>query len=162
MPPAARPAALILALLAPAAAGAACPGQVLLSCPIGKKQLDLCLTATSLTYSFGPRGAPELALTTPIAQAAYQPWPGVGSAIWDAVTFTNNGTGYEVWTSIDRNDPNATWQGGVNVLKGEALQAQLTCAPGSVSGDLTAIFAAKEAAGQCWSFDTLRWQTACP
>lgn len=157
-----RRALLCLALCAPATAFAACPGEVLLSCPIGKKQLDLCLTSSAVTYSFGPRGAPELVLSSPLTEAAFQPWPGVGSAIWDAVSFTNKGTTYEVWTSLDRNTPNAVWEGGVNVLKGEALVAQLTCAPGTVQGELSAIFAAKEAAGLCWSHESFRWQTACP
>ncbi len=153
---------LVLAAMPPAAARAACAGEVLLSCPIGRKHLELCLTPEAVLYSFGPRGNPELALAVPIADAAYQPWPGVGSAIWDSVQLFNNDITYEVWTSIDRNDPAARWEGGINVLKGEAMQAQLTCAAGSVGNDLTAIFAAKEVAGQCWSFDNLRWQTACP
>ncbi len=79
------------------------PGEILLSCPIGKKQLELCLTSQSLTYSFGPRGAPEITLTDAIRDVAYSPWPGVGGYIFDSVTFTNRGTSYEVWTSLERN-----------------------------------------------------------
>lgn len=168
-PPARQPAPLLLATLLvalalPAAGLAApvCEGTRLLSCPIGRKELDLCLTTTALRYSFGPAGAPELVLTTPIAEAAYQPWSGVGGSIWDAVAFPHRDITYEVWTSLDRNDPGAIWQGGVNVLQGESLLAELTCAPGTVQGDLTAIFTAKEAAGQCWSHDAFRWQTTCP
>ncbi|MBE2278345.1 MAG: hypothetical protein IAE87_18850 [Rhodobacteraceae bacterium] len=153
---------LVLATMLPAVALAACPGEVLLSCPIGRKHLELCLTPEAVLYSFGPKGNPELKLAVPVTEAAYQPWPGVGRTIWDSVQLFNGGITYEVWTSIDRDDPAALWEGGINVLKGEALQAELTCAAGSVTNDLTAIFAAKEAAGQCWSFDNLRWQSACP
>lgn len=143
----------------------ACPsGEALLSCPIGKKQLEVCLTADAVTYGFGPKGAPELTLTSPIRDAAYTPWPGIGSAIWDSVAFANKGTTYEVWTSVQR-DPESTqgYQGGVTVRQGDAVQAQLTCANGTVAGDLSAIFDAKEAAGQCWNFETQGWETApCP
>lgn len=154
---------LILAILPLPAL--ACPqGTALLSCPIGTKQLQLCLTAEAVTYSFGPQGAPDLTLTTPIQQAAYTPWPGVGSAIWDSLAFTNNDITYEVWTSVNRS-PEATrgLQGGVNVLRADTLVAQLTCKDGTVTSDLTPVFEAKESAGQCWNFDTLAWQTApCP
>ena len=143
----------------------ACPlGTVLLSCPIGKNQLQVCLTPQAVTYSFGPAGAPDLSLTSPIRDAAYTPWPGIGSAIWDSLSFTNAGTTYEVWTSVERS-PESTkgYQGGVNVLKGDTLLAQLLCKDGTVQTDLSPVFDAKESAGQCWNFGTLAWQTApCP
>jgi hypothetical protein len=155
---------LILALtLLPLPALAQCPGQELLSCPIGKKQLELCLDADGVSYSFGPKGRPEITLATAIRDTDYQPWSGVGRAMWDAVRFTNQGTTYEVWTSLDRMAENAGWEGGVNVLKGEEMLASLTCAPGSVRGDLGDIFDAKTDAGQCWNFDSFAWQdTPCP
>jgi hypothetical protein len=84
---------LILALtLLPLPALAQCPGQELLSCPIGKKQLELCLDADGVSYSFGPKGRPEITLATAIRDTDYQPWSGVGRAMWDAVRFTNQGT----------------------------------------------------------------------
>lgn len=153
---------LLLALL-PLPAFAQCPGAEVLSCPIGKKQLELCLTGESVTYSFGPAGKPEMQITTAITDTAYQPWSGVGRAMWDAVSFTNKGTTYEVWTSIDRLDPQAVWEGGVNVLKNGNPITSLECAKGTVRSDLTEIFAAKESAGQCWNFDSFAWQQApCP
>lgn len=159
-----RRAALALLFYAlPAAATAACPGTIVLSCPIGKKQLEVCASSQTATYSFGPTGRPELTITTPYADLYYQPWSGVGRAMWDAVTFENNGTGYEVWTSLDRLEGNSQWEGGVNVLKGGKSIAQLTCAPGTAEGDLSAISEGKYAAGQCWNFDHFAWQDApCP
>ena len=154
--------ALTLALCLPSAA-LACPGDLLLSCPIGKKRLELCLDDATLTYSFGPAGRPELVLPTPIRDAAYQPWSGVGRAMWDAVSFQNKDITYEVWTSFDRLDETAVWEGGVNVLRGDALQASLTCAKGSVAGDLYPVMEAKLAAGQCWNRDAHHWQDQpCP
>ena len=43
------------------------------------------------------------------------------------------------------------------------LQASLTCARGSVAGDLYPVMEAKQAAGQCWNRDAFRWQDQpCP
>lgn len=154
---------LSLALLAPSAALAACPGEILLSCPIGKKHLELCLTSQSLTYSFGPKGAPEITLTDAIREVAYSPWPGVGGTIFDSVTFTNRGTSYEVWTSLERNPDNAQTEAGINVIEGGQIIAELACAPGSVTSDLYPVFVAKEAAGQCWNREAQAWQDGgCP
>jgi hypothetical protein len=154
---------LAFALLAPTAAFAACPGETLLSCPTGGKQLELCLNGDSLTYSFGPKGAPELTLTKKVRDVTYNPWPGVGSAIWDSVVFNNGEIAYEVWTSFERDPDNTLTEGGVNVLNGEELVATLTCAKGSVEKDLMRVWEAKEAAGQCWNFEKIVWQDApCP
>jgi len=155
--------ALLLAVLPLPAL--ACPqGESLLSCPIGKKDLTVCLTDGAVSYSFGPKAAPELTLSSAISDAAYTPWPGVGSAMWDTLAFANKDITYEVWTSVER-DPDSLrgYQGGVNVLRGETVLAQLTCAEGSVKGDMYAVFEAKEAAGQCWNHGDQTWQMApCP
>ncbi len=158
-----RAAIIALVLLAPTASGAACPGETLISCPIGKKQLELCLTAETLTYSFGPKGAPEIALTEDIRDVVYTPWPGVGGTIWDAVIFTNGEISYEIWTSFKRDPENTLTEAGVNVLTSEQLLDTLTCAKGTVDTDLMRVWEAKEAAGQCWNFEMTAWQDApCP
>ena len=154
---------LTLALFLPTTALADCPGGAeVFSCTIGKKTLEICHRQNSLTYRFGPPGAPDLTLTEPLATVAFTPWPGVGSAIWESVAFPNQGYTYEVWTAVER-DPEDTkgLQGGINVLKGEALQAQLTCDPGTASQSLDTIFGLKEAIGQCWDFDSRSWATTC-
>lgn len=154
---------LTLGLFLPTTALADCPGGAeVFSCTIGKKTLEICHRQNTLTYSFGPPGAPDIALTQPLATVAFTPWPGVGSTIWESVAFPNQGYTYEVWTAVER-DPEDTkgLQGGINVLKGEALQAQLTCDPGTASQSLDAIFGLKEAIGQCWDFDSRSWATTC-
>ncbi|WP_395543183.1 hypothetical protein [Neotabrizicola sp. sgz301269] len=163
-----RPLSLGLAtlclVLAPLSAQADCPTAeaTVFSCQIGKKTLTLCHWKGALTYSYGVAGKPDLTIAEPLESVAYTPWPGIGSSIWETVAFQNQGYIYEVWTSIER-DPDSTQplQGGVNVLKGEALQAQLTCDTGTASNPLDGIYALKESIGQCWDFDSRSWQGSC-
>ncbi|MFZ1468756.1 MAG: hypothetical protein WAT09_07210 [Paracoccaceae bacterium] len=155
-----RSLALILALL-PLPALAQCPpGGEIFSCPAGKKIIEVCTSNGVVTYSYGKPGKPDLTLSVPLQEADYTPWPGVGRSIWDAMAFHNNGFTYEVWASYDKLNENALWEGGVNVLKGEAMQAQITCNKGSVTGDLSGLINAKEGVGLCWNFTTFAWQTA--
>ena len=154
---------LSLLLLAPIPAFADCRSTTVLSCPIGKKQLEVCLDHGTASYSFGPKSRPELALSQPLRDIGYQPWSGVGRAMWDAVTFRNDDTEYTVWTSFDRLEPGAVWEGGVTVERGGQTLAELRCAKGSVAGDLYAVMEAKQAAGQCWDRDSFAWlNTPCP
>jgi hypothetical protein len=162
-----RAALLSLALLTPLPALAQCPGEVLFSCPIKAKTLEVCLTGGTAIYSFGPKGAPDLTITTPVADLAYQPWPGIGRTIWDSVRFHNDGVDYEVWAALDKmmeeGQPEPDWQGGVTVTRGDEILAELACTAPPDPPWLDQLFAAKEAAGQCWNFDSQSWQTApCP
>lgn len=157
--------ALVLALalpfvLAGTAALAACPETTILSCPIGKKQLEVCLTGPTATYSFGPRGRPELVLSDRIETLDYTPWNGIGRAIWETVVFHNGPVSYEVWASIDRMDRNAAYEGGVSVLKNGNQVALLRCNPGSRITDFAPLSDAKAQAGLCWDMDVTTW-VAC-
>ena len=153
-------AALILALLATPAASpgwAACQGDEAFSCQIGKKTLEVCYWKGMLTYSYGREGKPELTLTEPLETVAYTPWPGIGRAIWDTVTFHNAGVTYEVWTSFDKMDENAVLEGGVYVMEGETMLASPTCDRGSVAHGLDTISFMKAGIGQCWEPETQSW-----
>jgi len=142
---------------------AACPGETVLSCQIGRKALEVCLVQGAVTYAFGPAGAPEITLSSPVESVAYTPWNGIGRAIWETVAFENRGVTYEVWTSLDKMVPGAATQAGINVLDGASLVAQLTCTPGTVDGAIDRLYPAKEATGQCWNHATFAWQAApCP
>lgn len=149
-------AALLLALLA-APASAACQGDEAFSCTIGKKTLDVCYWKGALIYSYGPEGKPELTIAEPLETAAYTPWPGIGRAIWDRVSFQNEGTTYEVWTSFDKMDETAVLEGGVNVLQGDKTLASLTCDKGSVAHSLDPISGLKSGIGQCWNLEAQAW-----
>lgn len=148
---------LVLAVL-PLPAMADCRQQTFLSCPVGgNDRLEVCIDTGSFSYAFGPTGAPELRLSVPMAIGPVTPWPGVGSAVWSAVSFTNGGYTYEVWSSVDRNPDAANPQGGVNVLRGEAMLAQFTCLPGTVSAPAFVLEDAMAAAGYCWNFEVRAW-----
>lgn len=153
-------AALLLAVLASPAASpiwAACQEDLVFSCPIGKKVVEVCSFRGELTYTFGREGSPELALSEPLETVAYTPWPGIGRAIWDSVAFQNEGVTYEVWTSFDRMDETAVLEGGVNVMQGDKTLASLTCDKGSVANGLDVIGDLKAGVGQCWSPETQAW-----
>lgn len=150
---------LVLALL-PFPAMAECRQETFLSCPVGGNDwLEVCIGGDSFSYAFGPAGAPELQLTAPMAAGPVTPWPGVGSAIWSAVVFQNGGYAYEVWSSIDRNPDHENPQGGVNVLRGEAMLAQFTCLAGTVTTPAFTLEDAMAEAGYCWNLDTRVWDT---
>ena len=153
-------AALLLILLA-APAHAACPGDTVFSCPIGKKTLDICHSNDLLTYQFGAKGKPELIISEPLETVAYTPWLGIGRAIWDSVAFENEGVTYEVWSSFDKMDESAVLEGGINVMEGDKTLATLTCNKGSVGMALDTISELKAGIGQCWDFETRAWTTAC-
>lgn len=155
-----RALALSAFLLAPLPAMADClPGGHVFDCRIGTKVLELCQQGEALTYSFGPRGAPELVLAESHRSVDYTPWPGVGSAIWQSVTFVNQGYGYEVWTSSDRSGGGL--EAGVNVLQNGAMIAQLHCDRGSASGPLDTLYSLKESVGLCRDHMAHRWSAAC-
>ena len=149
-------AALLLALLA-TPASATCQGDEAFSCQIGKKTLEVCYWKGALIYSYGREGKPELTIAEPLETAAYTPWPGIGRAIWDTVSFQNEGTTYEVWTSFDKMDENAVLEGGVYVMEGETMLASPTCDRGSVAHGLDTISFMKAGIGQCWEPETQSW-----
>jgi hypothetical protein len=153
-------AAILLAFLAASVSGptfAACQGEAVFSCPIGKKTLAICHAKGLLTYSFGRIGKPELTISEPLETVAYTPWPGIGRAIWDAVAFENEGVTYEVWSSFDKMDENAVLEGGINVMQGDKTLASLTCDKGSVERGLETISDLKAGIGQCWNYDSRTW-----
>lgn len=158
---------LLTTLASPAFA--ACPDttETAFACTFssGSKAVDVCHNAETVSYAFGrPGRTPELSLSVPMTQVEYQPWPGIGRAIWETVTFRSGDVSYTVFGNIDRpveegTDPEVT--GGIEVRRGEAVLATLRCDPGSVSfayGD--GLYDAKTAAGQCWDPGTEVW-SAC-
>ncbi len=161
-----RSLALIFAFI-PLQAAAQCPeGNTIFTCSAGKKTIEVCAENGNVTYNFGPRSRPEMTLTVSIKAADFTPWPGIGRTIWNSVAFHNQGYTYEVWASLEKmledEGPTPIPEGGVNVLKGEALQAQVTCNPGSVQTFLDLLYDQKTAAGQCWNYTTHAWQITPP
>ena len=69
------------------------------TCTVGSKQLSLSIRDDNITYSFGPKGNPELVLKEPFAAVDFQPWSGWGSTDTNTVTFANNAHTYTVFSA---------------------------------------------------------------
>ena len=151
-----RAAFLLLTLSAPAQA--ACPGETLFSCTIGPKTVQVCHDAGSVTYSFGPKDAPELTLTEPLGSVAATRWPENmnATATWETVEFFTNGTFYEVWTGLDAD----LRDGGVKVRQGTTLIADLACDPDTAT-PMDRLSVLKQGLGQCWDPDSQGWTPSC-
>lgn len=162
---------LTLVASAPMAfAQCATPQDTFLSCTFsqGRKAVDVCVEGDNMTYRFGSVGkAPDLALSVPVVDADYTPWPGVGRAIWETVTFQNGKTSYVVAGVIDRkfsdeenNGAEPAISGLINVVEGDETLATLDCDAGSVDfGYGGSIYDAKKAAGQCYNLEEQRWES---
>lgn len=140
-------------------------GEVLFDCALGNKQLSVTLEGGTATYTFGPKGAPEMTITAAPRDLNYVPWNGIGRFMPEAVEFENQGTIYQLWYGleklIDENAPLPPIRGGVWVMKGDEVLADLVCdSPPSVYA-LEAIYDAKLAAGQCYDWESQSWGTRC-
>ena len=160
--------ATLLCLCATAAhAECAADQQTFMSCQIagGAKVLDVCFDADMAQYRYGPAGKPELTLREPVATLTYTPWPGVGRAIWEEVTFANGGHTYTVHGGFDRpmgdekpEDMTNAHFGGVVVRKGDDILAELLCDPATVDfawGE--GLFDAKQDLGLVWDDRSQEW-----
>ena len=144
------PAASLALTLAPALAAADCGAQTLvLDCTIGAKALTVCVTDATASYAFGPRGAPELALTQGLDEVTATPWPGIGRSIYEDVTFRNGSVSYTAWISVDRLAEDQPTTGGVVVEQNGRRLAELTCNTGTADIGVFAIANAMQAVGYC-------------
>ncbi len=163
---------LIVFLFLSLASGASACGSgelLFLSCTVdgGSKRVEVCHSAETARYSFGPDAVPELEITRPVGDVHLTPWPGIGRTIWEEVVFLNEGHSYTVYGSIDRAPPPSedsdivvTVAGGVVVSKEGAELAHLHCDDGSVDFPWSnELYDAKEAAGQCYDPGSHEWRT---
>lgn len=145
-----------------ASAFAACEGRTtVLDCPIGSKQLTVCIGGGEASYAYGPKGAPELAVTQPLGQVQGTAWAGVGRSIWEEIIFTNGNVTYGVWHSMDRLTEGNPTDGGVLVTKGDRTLADLQCEPGRAAVTIFAISDGFAAAGFCWDRSNFRYARTC-
>ena len=164
--------ALASLIAAPALAGCPAGSVPILACTFqnGAKQVDACQDGTTATYAFGKVGqAPDLALSTPVRDLPFTPWPGIGRSIWADVSFVNQDVTYLLWYNYDKVNAIEEAQeagapdplsAGILVLKGEEELARLDCDPGSIDTQMDAVFEAKEAQGMCFDFASRAW-AAC-
>ena len=155
----------IAALALGASADSSAAGEVLFDCAIGDKQLSVTLEGDTATYTFGPKGAPEITLTAAPRDLNYLPWNGIGRFMPEAVEFENQGIIYQVWYGIekliDETAPLPPIRGGVWVMSGDEVLADLTCDSAPRVYALEGIYAAKEAAGQCYDGENQNWHEGC-
>lgn len=163
--------AILTCVLPAPAARADCPaGQYLfLSCKIEDrpKYLQVCFDEQAMYYTFGPQNGPaELTLSETYDTLDYTPWPGVGRAIWESVSFTNQDFTYTVYGGFDRMFGDETEDdhphphfGSLTVTQGEQTIAELTCDRTTTTFSWPEeIFGHKEAAGFEWDYSESSWK----
>ncbi len=64
---------------------------------------------------------------------------------------------YVVFSSLDKMEENHPRHGGVIVMQGEAIIAEVTCDAETVVGPFWTVSDAKQALGVCWNLDTQTW-----
>ncbi|MEC3861896.1 hypothetical protein VK792_11430 [Mesobacterium sp. TK19101] len=131
-----------------ASAGQFCEidGSEMFACTFkgGAKAVELCdafwLDGNMASYGFFNRnGVVEKGIVIDKAALIARPWSGMGRYISESITFpVAGGYAYEVFWSVDRNT-NAEIEGGILVLKDGNEIATLTCDPGSVTQNMTAL-----------------------
>lgn len=145
-----------------ASAFAACEGRTtVLDCAIGSKQLTVCIGGGAASYAYGPKGAPELAVTQPLAQLQGTAWAGVGRSIWEEIVFFNGDVSYAVWHSMDRVAEGNPTAGGVLVTRGDQTLADLQCREGTADVNIFAISDGFAEAGFCWDPANYRFARSC-
>lgn len=152
-----RTLSLFLLAAGPAAAACSSADATFLWCRIqgSPKTLEVCAEWNGAVYRFGPPGRPELELFERYGPLDYEPWPGVGRDIWEAVTFYNGGYAYRVHGGVERQfdgggSPTPQY-GGVTVMKAGRDIATLDCDRYTVTfshGD--ALMSGKARAGYRW------------
>lgn len=124
----------------------------------GAKTVQVRVEGDVLTYDFGDgRKSTDLSLSIPLAEGTYLPWPGVGSEIWESVSFYNDAYTYEVWYSVERDPNGPPTAGGIHVSTSGKPVAELVCDTGSVSRDFDSLSDAMYASGMCWSLSMAEW-----
>lgn len=125
----------------------------------------MCYDDQVATYRYGPIGeAPELFLSEPITTVDFEPWSGLGKAIFESVTFYNEGYSYEVVGGFDRpfSEEEMLLEnrhfGWIEVARDAQSLARLECVPDTVSyGFGEGIYDAIVAAGLAWDDRSQTW-----
>ena len=135
--------------------------NISLSCQIenSTKHLTLCVENGVVTYTFGPKGAPELTLTEAVETVDHQPWPGIGRSIWEDTSLSNGDFTYEVWQSFDKLEQNEdlAGAGGVTVTQNGETLVSLSCDPLTTKLGFFAIGDAKAERGLCYEMQDDTW-----
>jgi len=115
-----------------AQASEACGGaeKLLMYCTFngGAKQVGVCLGDDTVSYQFGPNfSAPELTLTSRIADLDDAPYGWASNKIYDSVTLRNGDTTYAVYMETWRGTDPVPASGGIVVTNSDQSQITLEC-----------------------------------
>lgn len=104
----------------------------------GRKRVEVCESASSLSYSFGKLGeTAELAFTAPKAAVSGYRWNGMGRYVNNALNLPNGTAVYRVYTSIDRGE--GTRSAGVDVAVSGKPVANVKCDMETERSDLESV-----------------------
>ncbi|WP_175484849.1 hypothetical protein [Jannaschia pohangensis] len=140
-----------------------------MSCTIATngKYLEVCHDAETVFYRFGPANRPaELALSVPITEVDYVPWPGVGRSIAEGIDFRNGNHVYKVYAGFDRmydDEPEDLERsfGGVRIARDDLPLGEMICDPPTVDfGWSPPLWDAMIAAGLEWNDREQTWRPA--
>ena len=149
---------VLLTLLLPVAAHAACDGETYVDCPTADgRHIQACIGAETFKYAFGTPEKWDITLETPIADGTARPWDGMGSSFYSSIRFINGDYGYEVWTSTPKGEDEGGPYGGVTVMKGEETVADLACDGGTIAPPFT-LEDAMDARGYCYDLTAMIWK----
>lgn len=105
--------------------------EIIYTCPFGKKVASVCATKNRVTYRYGPRGAPEIAVTSTgsdgIAHSGAARGGGGGGE--DNLRFSRAGYEYIVYSATAGNltdVPGKVWSGVVVMKDGKEI-SRLKC-----------------------------------
>lgn len=150
-------------------AHAACPvGQeAFTSCQIEGRSTEVfvCHDDRVATYGYGPIGQPaELSLLDTVENVDFEPWSGLGKAIYERITLYNGDYSYEVGGGFDRPFSEEEMLldirrfGWIDVAQNGEVVSRLECIPETVTyGFGGGIYDAKVNAGLAWDEDSETW-----
>lgn len=120
--------------------------------------LSITREAGQVTYRYGGIAGVDLTISTDIALLDVTPWAGIGRYIHESVAFENGGYSYQVHVSFDKLVENADVEGGVFVLRGDDVVADIPCDAGTVYGGVFAFSDMMAHADLVWDREAQLWR----
>lgn len=144
----------------------ACEGgmtQVLQCDTVGGKQVQICIGDGKASYRFGPKAAPELALTQDLNDTGGSTWDGVGEYEFESIDFTNKGFTYNMIADRDPSQPGGPLEIGIEVTNrdGDIVGDFLACNPAHTTFIPGAVHRGFVEAGFCWDRTRRKYRHPC-
>ncbi len=130
----------LLAVSGSAHAACASKSKTIFSCATTNgKYVEVCDAGSVIGYSFGKKGAPELALKIPRDEVTTTQWKGIGRYISYTVNIPNADAVYSVYSSTDKNAKRQETEWGINVEVSGNQAATIKCSPKSVVDNMQGV-----------------------